>query len=54
MMFAMESDLQKSFEKMSAFEIIIDLKAVLHLKRVQRGMSLPSCSSPPVWTNTAV
>jgi hypothetical protein len=54
MMFAMESDLQKGFEKMSAFEIIIDLKAVLHLRRVRRGTSLPSCSSPPVWTNTAV
>jgi hypothetical protein len=28
MMFAMESDLQKRFQKMSAFEIITDLKAV--------------------------
>jgi hypothetical protein len=28
MLFAMVSDLQKSFEKMSAFEIITDLKAV--------------------------
>jgi hypothetical protein len=28
MLFAMESDLQKCFEKMSAFEIIIDLKSV--------------------------
>jgi hypothetical protein len=28
MLFAMESDLQKCFEKMSAFEIITDLKAV--------------------------
>jgi hypothetical protein len=28
MMFAMESDLQKHFEKMSAFEIITDLKAI--------------------------
>jgi hypothetical protein len=28
MLFAMESDLQKRFEKMSAFEIITDLKAV--------------------------
>jgi hypothetical protein len=28
MMFAMESDLQKCFEKMSAFEIITDLKAI--------------------------
>jgi hypothetical protein len=28
MMFPMESDLQKRFEKMSAFEIITDLKAV--------------------------
>jgi hypothetical protein len=28
MLFAMESNLQKRFEKMSAFEIIIDLKAV--------------------------
>jgi hypothetical protein len=54
MMFAMESDLQKSFEKMNAFEIIIDLKVVLHLRRVRRGMSLLSCSSPPVWTNTIV
>jgi hypothetical protein len=28
MLFAMESDLQKRFEKMSAFEIITDLKAI--------------------------
>jgi hypothetical protein len=28
MLFAMESDLQKRFEKMGAFEIITDLKAV--------------------------
>jgi hypothetical protein len=28
MLSAMESDLQKRFEKMSAFEIIIDLKAI--------------------------
>jgi hypothetical protein len=28
MLFAMESDLQKRFEKMSAFEIITDLKTV--------------------------
>jgi hypothetical protein len=28
MLFAMESDLQKRFEKMSAFEVITDLKAV--------------------------
>jgi hypothetical protein len=28
MLFAMESDLQKRFEKMSAFEIITDLKSV--------------------------
>jgi hypothetical protein len=28
MLFAMESDLQKHFEKMSAFEIITDLKDV--------------------------
>jgi hypothetical protein len=28
MLFAMESELQKRFEKMSAFEIITDLKAV--------------------------
>jgi hypothetical protein len=28
MLFAMESDMQKRFEKMSAFEIISDLKAV--------------------------
>jgi hypothetical protein len=28
MLFAMESDMQKRFEKMSAFEIITDLKAI--------------------------
>jgi hypothetical protein len=28
MLFAMESDLQKRFEKMSAFEILTDLKAI--------------------------
>jgi hypothetical protein len=28
MLFSMESDLQKCFEKMSAFEIITDLKAI--------------------------
>jgi hypothetical protein len=28
MLFSMESDLQKRFEKMSAFEIITDLKAI--------------------------
>jgi hypothetical protein len=54
MMFAMESDLQKRFEKMSAFEIITDLKDVLDLRRGRRGTRLPSCSSPPVWMNTAV
>jgi hypothetical protein len=32
MLFAMESDLQKRFEKMSAFEIITDLKAVFALQ----------------------
>jgi hypothetical protein len=54
MLFSMESDMQKRFEKMNAFEIISDLKAVFHLRHMRRGMKLPSCSSPPVWTNTAV
>jgi hypothetical protein len=37
MFFAMESDLQKRFEKMSAFEIITDLKAIFApLARAER------------------
>jgi hypothetical protein len=54
MMFAKESNLQKRFEKMSTFEIIADLKDVLDLRRGRRGTRLPSCSSPPIWTNIAV
>jgi hypothetical protein len=48
MLFAMESDLQKLFEKMSAFEIITDLKAIFHLRHRRRGTKLPNCSSLPV------
>jgi hypothetical protein len=54
MLFAMESDLQKRIERMSVFEIITDLKAILHIRRGRIGMRLPRCSSPPVWTNTIV
>jgi hypothetical protein len=37
MLFAIESDLQKRFEKMSAFEIITDLKAIFaHQARAER------------------
>jgi hypothetical protein len=46
MLYAMESDMQKSFENMGAFEIITDLKAIYH-GQGQRGMRLPSYSSPP-------
>jgi hypothetical protein len=54
MLFAMESDLQKRFENMSAFEMIIDLKDVFAPQARWRGTKFPSCSSLPVWTNTVV
>jgi hypothetical protein len=54
MLFSMESEKQKRFEKMGAFEIITDLKAVLHLRRMRRGMRLPSYFCPLIWTNIVV
>jgi hypothetical protein len=45
-LFAMESKLQKRFEKMGAFEIITDLKVVFAPQA--QG------SSPPIGTNTIV
>ena len=54
MLYAMEPELQKHFENMSAFEIIKDLKAVFALRLGRRGMRLPSSSSPPRCRNTVV
>jgi hypothetical protein len=52
MLFAMESDLQKCFEKMSAFEIITNLKAVFAPQaRAERYEAFELFS---VWMNTAV
>jgi hypothetical protein len=49
MLFAMESDLQKRFEKMSAFEIITDLKAVFAPQaRVERYEAFKLFFSTPM------
>jgi hypothetical protein len=50
MLFAMESDMQKRFEKMSIFEIITDLKAVFAPQaRVERYEASELFS---IWMNT--
>jgi hypothetical protein len=53
MIYAMKSDLQKHFEKMSAFEIITDLKAIFAPQARAERSKLLSFSSPPRWKSTA-
>jgi hypothetical protein len=52
MLYAMEPELHKFFEKMSAFETITDIKAVFAPQARGRGMKLLSFSSPPRWKST--
>jgi hypothetical protein len=52
MLFAMESDMQKCFEKMSAFEIITNLKAVFAPQAQAERYEASELFS--VWMNTTV
>jgi hypothetical protein len=51
-LFAMESDMQKCFEKMSAFEIITNLKAVFAPQA--QGERYEASELFSVWMNTTV
>ena len=54
MLYAMEADLQKRFEKMGAYEIITDLKAVFAPQARAERYEASDCSSRPRWRSTAV
>ena len=54
MLYAMEAELQKRFERMSAYEIITDLKSFLHYKLGLKDMKLLKLSSQQRWMSIAV